>query len=296
MLAEEDPDQTSPHERLDAKLDAADGVADRERDAERQRDPERVEPVDRPHHRVVVQVPSVLSTLFHAQVREHPADVRVHKAGERAPGALRVAGVRRVRATLLVRERVVLAVIGHPLRRRPLHRHAAEDRERCLDGRARLETPVREVAVEADRRPERGHRVGDGEHRHVEPVERDTPEHAHRGDDAERRHDHNDQHGELPDPVRSGPDGAHTLPLLLRDLHPARQSTVPDNRSSTSVEAPQKSARNRINVAFTGAPTGAPCASAGVLYHLSYRPRRREPLQLLLDRVAELVDEHVHMA
>jgi hypothetical protein len=46
VLAEEDPDQTSPHERLDAKLDAADGVADRERDAERQRDPERVEPVD----------------------------------------------------------------------------------------------------------------------------------------------------------------------------------------------------------------------------------------------------------
>ena len=50
---------------------------------------------------------------------------------------------------------MVLAMVGHPLRQRALHRHAAEDRRGRLDGLARLEAPVGEVAVEADRRPER---------------------------------------------------------------------------------------------------------------------------------------------
>ncbi len=75
----------------------------------------------------------------------------------------------------LVGERVVLAVVGHPLRERPLHRHAAEDRERRLHRGARLEAPVREVAVEADRRPEGADDVHAGEDREVAPVEARRP-------------------------------------------------------------------------------------------------------------------------
>ena len=54
---------------------------------------------------------------------------------------------------------MVLPVIGDPLDDRPLHRHAAEDPERDLDGQTRLEAFVREVAVEADRRAERAQHV-----------------------------------------------------------------------------------------------------------------------------------------
>ena len=112
---------------------------------------------------------------------------------DRAEHAVAVADVRRVRVAVLVGERVVLAVVGHPLRERALHRHAAEDRERRLDRRARLEALVREVAVEADRRPEGADDVEAGEEDEVEPVEGDAPEQAHRREQAERRHDDRDQ-------------------------------------------------------------------------------------------------------
>ena len=65
-----------------------------------------------------------------------------------------MADVRRVRVAVLVGERVVLAMVGDPLGDRPLHRHAAEDRERRLQRGAGVEAPVREEPVEADRRPE----------------------------------------------------------------------------------------------------------------------------------------------
>ena len=63
--------------------------------------------------------------------------------------------VRRVRVARLIREGVVLAVVGDPLRDRPLHRHAAEHAEHGFHGRVSGEAAVSEIAVEADRRAER---------------------------------------------------------------------------------------------------------------------------------------------
>ena len=163
---------------------AADPVAEQERQPEREHHPEQIQPVDRADEPVLVEILPVLAALLHAEVREQPADVRVDEAAHRAERAVAVAGVRRVRVAGLIRERVVLAVVGHPLRERPLHRHAAEDRERRLDRLARLEAAVREVAVEADRRPEGADDVEAGEEREVEPVERDAPEQPHRGERA----------------------------------------------------------------------------------------------------------------
>ena len=209
MLVREDADQAAPDEPLEAGLDgAADPVADREREPEREHDPEQVEPVDQAEQAVVVEVLAVLAALLHAEVREEPADVRVDEAAHRAERAVAVADVRRVRVAGLVREGVVLAVVGDPLRERPLHRHAAEDRERRLDRAARLEAAVGEVAVEADRRPEGADDVEAGEEREVEPVERDAPEQAHRREQAERRHDDRDERDDLADPARPRADGA----------------------------------------------------------------------------------------
>src|SRR5438045_6789952 len=91
-----------------------------------------------------------------------------------------------MRVARLVRERVMLAMIGHPLRDRALHRHAAEDREQRLDRRPCLEALVREEAVEADRRSERAADVQAREKGGVDPVKADLPEQAHRGHEPER--------------------------------------------------------------------------------------------------------------
>ena len=198
------PPQTSP--ASPAVDRAADPVAEEERQAEREDHPEEIEPVDPADELVVVEILPVLAALLHAEVREEPADVRVDEAADGTERSVRVSGVRRVRVAGLVRERVVLAVVGDPLRERPLHRHAAEDRERRLDRPARLEAAVREVAVEPDRRPEGADDVEAGEEREVEPVERDAPEEAHRGEDPERRDDHRDERDDLADPARPRAD------------------------------------------------------------------------------------------
>ena len=125
----------------------------------------------------------LVTRLFH---------VVVDVAELHGPEALQV---RAVRVAFLVRERVVLTVVGHPLGDRPLHRHAPEDRKRRLHGWMCIETFVREVAVEADRRSEGTHHVHSEHDRHVTPVERDVPEKAHRhrhakqwDDDCNERH------------------------------------------------------------------------------------------------------------
>ena len=116
-------------------------VAERERQPERQHHPEQVGAVDQAEQAVVVEVLAVLAALLHAEVREEPADVRVDEAAHRAERAVPVADVRRVRVAGLVRDRVVLAVVGDPLRERALHRHAAEDRERRLDDAVPVSKP-----------------------------------------------------------------------------------------------------------------------------------------------------------
>ncbi len=208
VLVEEDPDQAAPHEPAEAGRERpADRVADQKRQPEREHDPEQVEAVDRAHEPVVVEVLAVVASLLHAEVREQPADMRVDEAADGGPGAFPVADVRRVRVARLVGERVMLAVVGHPLRQRPLHRHAAEDRQHRFDRLARLEAAVGEVTVEADRRPKGADDVKADEQREIDPVEGDAPEQAHRREDPERRHDDGDQRHDLADPARPRPHG-----------------------------------------------------------------------------------------
>ena len=111
-----------------------------------------------------------------------------------------------MRVALLIRERVVLAVVGHPLGQRALHRHAAEDGEDGLQPGPGLEALVREVAVEADRRPERADDVEADEEGEVEPVEGDAPEEAHRREKPEGRHDDGDERHDLAQEARPLPD------------------------------------------------------------------------------------------
>ena len=102
----------------------------------------------------------------------------------------------------------MLPVIGDPLGQRPLHRHAAEDREGRLDGGARLEGAVGEVAVEADRDAEGANDIHCDHDRDVDGMERDVPENARRDEDPERRDDDRDQRHDLADPARARAHGA----------------------------------------------------------------------------------------
>ena len=81
----------------------------------------------------------------------------------------------------------MLAVVGHPLGERALHRQAAEDGERRFDRRAGVEALVREVAVEADRRAEGADDVEAGEEDQVVPVEGHAPQQSHGREEADRR-------------------------------------------------------------------------------------------------------------
>jgi hypothetical protein len=74
-----------------------------------------------------------------------------------------------MRVTLLVRARVVLAVVRHPLGHRPLDRHRPEDRERGADDLGRLEAAMREQAVVAHGRAEAGEDVEHEKEDDVDP-------------------------------------------------------------------------------------------------------------------------------
>src|SRR3954454_8457402 len=102
------------------------------------------------------------------------------EAAKGADRSLAVTDVRRMRIARLVRERVVLSVVGHPLRDRALHRHATQNSEHGLHRCACLEAAMREVAVEADRRPEGAHDVEEEKEGGVYRMERDVPEKTHR--------------------------------------------------------------------------------------------------------------------
>src|SRR4051812_8979740 len=102
----------------------------------------------------------------------------------------------------------MLAMVGDPLDERALHGHAAEDRERRLHRRPRLEALVREVPVEADRRPERAHDIENGEDDDVEPVEGDSPERSRCDGNRERRDDDGDERHHLTDRARARTDGS----------------------------------------------------------------------------------------
>ena len=120
-----------------------------------------------------------------------------------------MAGVRGVGVSRLVRQRVVLAVVADPLRDRPLHRHAPEDREHDLHRAVCREAAVGEVAVEADRRPERADDVERDEQHHVDGVDPDAPKEPDRGEQSEWGHDHGDERDDLADRAAAGPHGAN---------------------------------------------------------------------------------------
>ena len=111
---------------------------------------------------------------------EQPADVGVPQSLGQAPERLAVAP-RRVRVALHVAELVVPAVVGHPLGRRALDRHAAGHGQRDAQPALGLERAVGEVAVEADadaepadrcRRSRRGRRRSSSDPSPTSPVRR----------------------------------------------------------------------------------------------------------------------------
>jgi hypothetical protein len=131
----------------------------------------------------------------------------VDEAADRPVEPVAVAHVRRVRVSFLVRESMVLAMVGDPLCDRALHGHGAEDAERPLDHGSRVEALVGEVAVEADRVPDRGEDIEDDQQDQVHPVEGDAPEEPHRRQEPERRDDDRGDRRDLAAEARPVPDG-----------------------------------------------------------------------------------------
>ena len=94
---------------------------------------------------------------------------------QRPAPAAAVPHVGAVGIALLVGERVVLAVIGHPRDHRALDRHRAERGEDRSQRPAGGEAAVRQMAVEADRHAQAGEQVQDHEHRDVAPAQQVGP-------------------------------------------------------------------------------------------------------------------------
>ena len=107
---------------------AADRIAERERQREPAERPDQEGAVDPAHHGVVHEVGRIAAPRPALGVNEEPAHVRVDQALEGALPAALVPHVGAVRIALLVREGVVLAVVGDPGDHRTLDRHRAERR------------------------------------------------------------------------------------------------------------------------------------------------------------------------
>ncbi len=121
---------------------------------------------------------------------EQPADVRVPQAGDHAAQARAVTRVRAVRVALFVGERVVLAVVCHPVDHAALQRHRAEHRQRVAQPWTRLEGAVGEQAVEADGDAERAQQVHDREDRQIARPEEVIPQDHSRRDHAQEGDNH----------------------------------------------------------------------------------------------------------
>ena len=128
---------------------------------------------------------------------EQPADVRVEQVLRRRGEAVSTADVWAVRVTLDIRELVMLAVVRDPGEHRSLDRHRAEDRERPADPPSRLERPMREQAVIADRDPHAREHVADSQEQQVGPADPRVPEQADRGDESDEREHHSQEVREL---------------------------------------------------------------------------------------------------
>ena len=105
-----------PDHTLDASLPApTDRPPERERQPEREQNPQRVEAID-PHEKwIAVEILPVFDP-FHAEVREEPTDVGMHEASDRSQRTISVTDVRQdVEIARLIGQRVMLAMVGHPL-------------------------------------------------------------------------------------------------------------------------------------------------------------------------------------
>ncbi len=148
---------------------------------------------------------------------ERPADVRQKPfSNPRRPVAVRV---RRVRVAVVVTVLVVQAVQADPGDHRPLKAHGAADREEPLDRPVRLEGPVREQPVEADRDAEHGGQVHDDQQADVHP--RDAPQ------DAEHDRRHHPDDGEChADECADAREQPPAEAVSRRLVGPARSVTV----------------------------------------------------------------------
>ena len=86
--------------------------------------------VDEPDPRIGQQVLGVAALVGHLHVAEHPPEMGVDEARERAAPARAVPDVRAVRVAVDVGELVVLAMRGHPVDHRSLGGGGSERRER----------------------------------------------------------------------------------------------------------------------------------------------------------------------
>src|SRR5206468_1730037 len=119
--------RAAPEQAAEARQDgAADRDAEPEGDRQSDYRPEHEGPVDEADHRILLQVGGKAVLAAALGVDEEPADVRVEEPLELGPDALAVAHVRAVRVALLIRERVVLAVVGDPGDHGALDRGGAE--------------------------------------------------------------------------------------------------------------------------------------------------------------------------
>ncbi len=156
VVEQEHPDEAAPQERGERAAEAAaDDPPERERDREGQRDPQGKQLVDHAQGVVLHQVGRESLTIGRADGLEQPPHVRMPQALHAAPEA-RAAQVGGVWIAVLVGERVVLAVVGHPPDHRTLDRHRAEHGDDRPERRRGLERAVREHAVVAERDAQAG--------------------------------------------------------------------------------------------------------------------------------------------
>ena len=187
VVEQEDADRAAPQQRRQRALPGADDrVADRGRHEQRDDEPDAEELVDRLHAALGEQVGHVLRDLGAALGDEQPADVRMEEVLRRGEEAVAAADVRAVRIAFLIRELMVLAMVGDPREHRAFDGHRAEDRERPAHPLLRLERAMREEPVVADRDADARQQVADGEQHEVDPVQPRVPEQRDRDDQARR--------------------------------------------------------------------------------------------------------------
>ncbi len=186
-MQQEDAHEPRPQQRQQrAGERAVDQQAGGERQRQRQQHEQTEAAADQAQPAIFDDVGRVAPGRRLALGAVQPADVRVPQPGQARAGA----DVGAVRVAVFVGVRVVLAVVGDPVRQRPLDGHRAEHREHVADRLARLQGVVREQAVVADRDAETGEQVQRGHHREVGGADAVTPQDRHGDAEGDERQEH----------------------------------------------------------------------------------------------------------